>query len=416
MAAPGPGPRPRPGGRASPRRIASWPRPWPSWPRLRSASRRRVARSWRPCVAPRPRARPRPRPPGGGWPRRSAARSRSPRPPGRRGPSGGRRGPAGRGAARARIRDGGRSRGAGRPGGRPRGPGDGRGGPGRGHGRGRRRAAAGAAALRGRLDALTERLADEERRPIARAARKVGGRRLDEDLAVDPELRAAVEAALADRARAYLVAAASVAELAGERGRLLVEERIGGAGGRGGRRPAAATDAATRRFLRGGRGRRWRATGRGRAAGCDRWRPAPAGAGRLGAGPGGLPRPPGATAGRLDRRSPATGRRSSTTSGSRWARPSRSWSDAPSRPASTTELERADAELGDAAGRRRHDEPDRRDGARAPSRRLGRRRRALSAERRRVEEAERAAARESEAIAREAAWHEAQRSAPGRRD
>ena len=55
------------------------------------------------------------------------------------------------------------------------------------------------AGLRGRLDGLTERLDEEERRPIARAARKHGGRRLDEDLAVDPDLRAAVEAALADR-------------------------------------------------------------------------------------------------------------------------------------------------------------------------------------------------------------------------
>ncbi|MGP1673748.1 MAG: AAA family ATPase [Candidatus Limnocylindrales bacterium] len=89
-------------------------------------------------------------------------------------------------------------------------------------------ASAAAAALRGRLDALTERLDEEERRPIARAARKHGGRRLDEDLAVDPELRAAVEAALADRARAYLVTADHVVDLADERGRLLVEERLSG--------------------------------------------------------------------------------------------------------------------------------------------------------------------------------------------
>ena len=102
-------------------------------------------------------------------------------------------------------------------------------------------ASAAAAGLRGRADSLAERLADEERRPIARAARKAGGRRLDEDLAVDPEMRAAVEAALADRARAYLVGAARVAELAGERGGLLVEEQITGA--------VPTNDAATRRCL-----------------------------------------------------------------------------------------------------------------------------------------------------------------------
>ncbi len=98
-----------------------------------------------------------------------------------------------------------------------------------------------AAALRGRLEALTERLADDERRPIARAARKSGGRRLDEDLAVEPDLRAAVEAALAERARAYLVAADRVAELATERGSLVVEERLTVS--------ESAPDAATRRCL-----------------------------------------------------------------------------------------------------------------------------------------------------------------------
>ncbi len=87
-------------------------------------------------------------------------------------------------------------------------------------------ASAAVAALGGRLRALTERLDDEERRPIARAARKVGGRRLDDDLAVEPDFRAAVEAALTDRVRAYLVASASVAGLASERGRLIVEERL----------------------------------------------------------------------------------------------------------------------------------------------------------------------------------------------
>ncbi len=102
---------------------------------------------------------------------------------------------------------------------------------------------AAAASLRGRFEALAERLAADERRPIARAAKAAGGRRIDDDLVVDPELRAAVEAGLADRARAYLVAAAAVSGLAEQRGRLIVEERAGAAGG------SSTPDAATRRFL-----------------------------------------------------------------------------------------------------------------------------------------------------------------------
>jgi chromosome segregation protein len=68
-------------------------------------------------------------------------------------------------------------------------------------------------------------LADEETRGIARAARRAGGRRLDEDLDIDPTLRAATEAALAEATRAYVVAAAAVPTLAAERGSLLVTER-----------------------------------------------------------------------------------------------------------------------------------------------------------------------------------------------
>jgi chromosome segregation protein len=101
--------------------------------------------------------------------------------------------------------------------------------------------AAAIAALRGRVEALAAQLDEDERRPIARAARKGGGRRIDEDLAVDPALRAAVEAALADRTRAYLVASDRIPGLASERGRLVVEERLAG-------RPATP-DAATRRWL-----------------------------------------------------------------------------------------------------------------------------------------------------------------------
>ena len=170
-------------------------------------------------------------------------------------------------------------------------------------------ASAAVAGLRGRAEALADRLAEEERRPIARAARKAGGRRLDEDLAVDPGLRAAVEAALADRARAYLVAAASGPDLAAERGRLA---RRGAAVGR--RSPI--TDAATRRCLDA-----VAAAGGGRLADAVR-RDATGGVRRLLARAVWLPDlaaclaiqaslPPGWVA------VPATARRSSTTPGSR---------------------------------------------------------------------------------------------------
>ncbi len=86
-------------------------------------------------------------------------------------------------------------------------------------------ASASASAVRARLDGLEARLAEEETRGIARAARRVGGRRLDEDLAIEPGLRAAAEAALADASRAYVVGAETVPSLVGERGSLVVAER-----------------------------------------------------------------------------------------------------------------------------------------------------------------------------------------------
>ncbi len=95
-------------------------------------------------------------------------------------------------------------------------------------------------AVRTRLDLLDARLADEERRGIARAARRLGGRRLDEDLVIDPALRGAVEAALAETTRAYLVNAADVAALADERGVLVIREQTG--------RPNIPDDARTGRF------------------------------------------------------------------------------------------------------------------------------------------------------------------------
>ena len=94
--------------------------------------------------------------------------------------------------------------------------------------------------MRAQLDGLEARLADEETRGIARAARRAGGRRLDEDLDIDPTLRAATEAALAEATRAYVVAAAAVPTLATERGSLLVTERAAG--------PIGPEDARDRRY------------------------------------------------------------------------------------------------------------------------------------------------------------------------
>ncbi len=258
---------------------------------------------------------------------------------------------------------------------------------------------AAAAGLRGRAEALADRLAEEERRPIARAARKAGGRRLDEDLAVDPDLRAAVEAALADRARAYLVASADVTDLAGERGRLLVEERLTGA--------LPDPDAATRRCLdavaAAGGGRLADAVRRDASGGVLRllaravWLPDLADClsiqGSLPAGWVAVARDGSAV---VDDVGVTLGAADSVLE--RRAEHARL----------TADLEKAEAELATvrdavtmtatAAGAAR----DKLDAARLDEARL-------TGERRQVEEAERAVARESEAITREAAWHEAQR-------
>ena len=101
-------------------------------------------------------------------------------------------------------------------------------------------ASASAAAVRARLDGLEARLAEEETRGIARAARRVGGRRLDEDLVIDPPLRTAAEAALAEATRAYVVGADAVPTLASERGSLVVAERASS--------PSGPEDVRERRF------------------------------------------------------------------------------------------------------------------------------------------------------------------------
>jgi len=95
------------------------------------------------------------------------------------------------------------------------------------------------ASMRAQLDAIEARLAEEEARGIARVARRHGGRRLDEDLAIDPGFRAAVETALSEAARAYVVGQDAVLSMAGERGLLVVAERAAA---------AVAEDARERRF------------------------------------------------------------------------------------------------------------------------------------------------------------------------
>ena len=99
------------------------------------------------------------------------------------------------------------------------------------------------AAVQARSRALEARLTEEEGRGIAKAARRHGGRRVDEELVIDPGFRAAVEAALGEATRAYLVKASAIADLAAERGALIVEERTSGGA------PSTAADARERRFL-----------------------------------------------------------------------------------------------------------------------------------------------------------------------
>ncbi|HEY8869205.1 MAG TPA: chromosome segregation protein SMC [Candidatus Limnocylindrales bacterium] len=80
------------------------------------------------------------------------------------------------------------------------------------------------ATVRSRLDALQTRLAEEESQGISRAARRLGGRRVDASITVDPALRGAVERALSDAARAYVVRRDTVERLSAERGVVVVEE------------------------------------------------------------------------------------------------------------------------------------------------------------------------------------------------
>jgi chromosome segregation protein len=88
-----------------------------------------------------------------------------------------------------------------------------------------------AASLRGRHEAVTARLAEEEARGIAKAARRLGGKPLAEGLEVEAGFRVAVEAALGEAMRGYVMGREGVLGLDGQRGTLVLDaDGIGPAG------------------------------------------------------------------------------------------------------------------------------------------------------------------------------------------
>jgi chromosome segregation protein len=107
-----------------------------------------------------------------------------------------------------------------------------------------------AAGLRGRHAALEARIAEEEARAIARAARKLGGLPVADGLQVESGFRVAVEAALGEAVRGYVVDRDAAAGLEGQRGTLVLRppEASGPGAGRagtgGGSKAAAEREAA----------------------------------------------------------------------------------------------------------------------------------------------------------------------------
>jgi len=267
------------------------------------------------------------------------------------------------------------------------------------------RAGAMLATARGRLDQLERRLSEEEERGIARAARRLGGRRVDEDLVVDPSLRAAVEAALGDLARAYLVGRDGAVSLGGERGHLVVRERLDPTD-RGDRASTGGTAAEIRRLeeaLAGVGGGRLSDAVRKDPNGAARsvlsraaWAPDLAGVlevqERLPPGWIVVTRDGTAVADSLTLR---VGRGDSSLE--RRAEAERLGREVAGLEAEATGAEREAAAASQAAA-----------DARAELERARGIESTAVAERRRAEETERSAGREVEAAAREAAWHEAQ--------
>jgi chromosome segregation protein len=96
-------------------------------------------------------------------------------------------------------------------------------------------AAADAAGSRARLEAARADLESErarietaEQRGLAKAARRLGGRALTEGLDVDPDLRAAVTAALREAEQGFVLSADRVGEVASERGVVVLEDAPAG--------------------------------------------------------------------------------------------------------------------------------------------------------------------------------------------
>jgi chromosome segregation protein len=79
------------------------------------------------------------------------------------------------------------------------------------------------AGLRGRLESLQARLSEDETRGISKAARRVGGRPLSDGLEVEAGFRVAVEAALGETMRGYVVGRTAALGLDGQRGVLVLE-------------------------------------------------------------------------------------------------------------------------------------------------------------------------------------------------
>lgn len=257
------------------------------------------------------------------------------------------------------------------------------------------------AELEGRLAALEARLREDETRGIARAARRHGGRRVDEELVVEPDLRAAVETALAELTRAYVVRREAVDPLAAERGVLVVEEAAGG--GRGSTEPREAPRVYARAVALGGGPlsaaiRRDPLTVATTLLARTIWLPTLAAClelqTELPAGWTAVTRDGSAVVGphtvALGRGDAALERR---------AEASRLSAEVERLRGDRAEAERA-VEAADAAAR----------AARVDVERLRSDEAAASAARRRAEEAERVAARELEAVVRETGWHEAQGS------
>jgi len=93
------------------------------------------------------------------------------------------------------------------------------------------------AGLRGRLEALQARLAEDETRGISKAARRVGGKPISDGLEVEAGFRVAVEAALGETMRGYVVGREAALGLDGQRGVLVLE-----AAAEEGRRGSAGRD------------------------------------------------------------------------------------------------------------------------------------------------------------------------------